>query len=72
LHINCRKKWINTVYKLSLVDMHMQTEFPIVAFVKGKRGHAPVFKALDLIDYKNALSSYDRVLIKVNFITTKT
>jgi hypothetical protein len=50
----------------------MQTEFPIVAFVKGKRGHAPVFKALDLIDYKNALSSYDRVLIKVNFITTKT
>jgi uncharacterized protein (DUF362 family) len=45
---------------------------PIVAIVKGKRGHEPVFKALDLIDYKQALVGYDKVLIKVNFITNKT
>ena len=50
----------------------MQSESPIVAVVKGERGHAPVFKALDLVDYKNALAGYDEVLIKVNFITTKT
>jgi uncharacterized protein (DUF362 family) len=50
----------------------MQSEFPIVAVVKGERGHAPVFKALDLIDYRNALVGYDKVLIKVNFITDKT
>ncbi|MEM2130679.1 MAG: DUF362 domain-containing protein, partial [Candidatus Bathyarchaeia archaeon] len=45
---------------------------PVVAVVKGERAHAPVFKALDLIDYKKALVGYDKVLIKVNFITTKT
>jgi uncharacterized protein (DUF362 family) len=49
----------------------MQTKLPIVALVKGSRGHSPVFKALDLIDYKKALSEYDTVLIKVNFITNK-
>ena len=43
-----------------------------VAIVKGKRGHEPVFRALDLIDYKHALGDCDRVLIKVNFITDKT
>lgn len=43
-----------------------------VAIVKGERGHEPVFKALDLIDYKSALSGYDKVLIKVNFITVET
>jgi len=43
-----------------------------VAIVKGERGHAPVFKALDLIDYKSALAGWDKVLIKVNFITDKT
>jgi uncharacterized protein (DUF362 family) len=43
-----------------------------VAVVKGERGHAPVFKALDLIDYKSALAGWDKVLIKVNFITDKT
>lgn len=43
-----------------------------VAIVKGERGHEPVFKALDLIDYKSALVGYSRVLIKVNFITTMT
>jgi uncharacterized protein (DUF362 family) len=43
-----------------------------VAIVKGKRGHEPVFKALDLIDYEKALSGWKRVFIKVNFITVKT
>jgi uncharacterized protein (DUF362 family) len=43
-----------------------------VAVVRGERGHEPVFKALDLIDYRRALAGYDKVLIKVNFITTKT
>jgi len=50
----------------------MRAESPIVAVVKGERSHEPVFKALDLIDYKSALAGYDKVLIKVNFITTKT
>ena len=43
-----------------------------VAIVKGERGHEPVFKALDLINYKSLLSSFSKVLIKVNFITVKT
>jgi uncharacterized protein (DUF362 family) len=43
-----------------------------VAIVKGERGHEPVFKALDLIDYESALAGYKKVLIKVNFITTMT
>ena len=43
-----------------------------VAVVKGERGHEPVFRALDLIDYQTVLAGYDKVLIKVNFITTKT
>jgi len=42
-----------------------------VAIVKGERGHEPVFKALDLIDYESALSGWDTVLIKVNFIAVK-
>lgn len=46
--------------------------FSEVAIVKGERGYEPVFKALDLIDYKTALQGKDKVLIKVNFITTKT
>jgi uncharacterized protein (DUF362 family) len=50
----------------------MRTESSTVAVVKGIRGHEPVFKALDLIDYRKALEGYDKVLIKVNFITTKT
>jgi uncharacterized protein (DUF362 family) len=43
----------------------------LVAVVKGERGHEPVFKALDLINYKSALAGWDKVLIKVNFITDK-
>ena len=42
-----------------------------VAIVKGPRGHEPVYKALDLIGYREALKGLDRILIKVNFITTK-
>lgn len=43
-----------------------------VAVIKGKRGHEPVFRALDLVDYAAVLSGWKRVLIKVNFIATKT
>ena len=42
-----------------------------VAVIKGERSHQPVFRALDLIPYREALESWERVLIKVNFITTK-
>jgi hypothetical protein len=61
-----------TVYKPSFGDIFMQSDSAVVAVVRGERGHEPVFKALDLIDYKRALEGYDRVLIKVNFITTQT
>jgi hypothetical protein len=50
----------------------MQRDLPVVAVVKAERGHAPVFKALNLINYKNALAGYNKVLIKANSITTKT
>lgn len=43
-----------------------------VAIIKGERGHEPVFQALDLIDYKQALSGWNKILIKVNFICDKT
>ncbi len=43
-----------------------------VAVVKGERGHEPVFRALDLVDYKACLAGQKRVLIKINFITVKT
>ncbi len=49
-----------------------QDKISQVAIVKGERGHDPVFKALDLIDYKTAFSGVSRVLIKVNFIVEKT
>jgi uncharacterized protein (DUF362 family) len=43
-----------------------------VSIAHGERGLEPVFRALDLIDYKSALSGFSKVLIKVNFITTMT
>lgn len=43
-----------------------------VAIVKGERGHGPVHRALDLIEYRGVLRAWGRALIKVNFITTKT
>jgi uncharacterized protein (DUF362 family) len=42
-----------------------------VAVVKGERGHEPVFKALDLVDYKSVVAGFERALIKVNFICDK-
>ena len=50
----------------------MEQQKSTVAIVQGERGHEPVFKALDLIDYESALKGFKRVLIKVNFITTMT
>jgi uncharacterized protein (DUF362 family) len=44
---------------------------PKVAVIKGSRGIEPVYRALDLIDYRNALKGWEKALIKVNFITTK-
>lgn len=43
-----------------------------VSIVKGERGHKPVFKALELVDYESVLSGCTSVLIKVNFITVQT
>jgi uncharacterized protein (DUF362 family) len=43
-----------------------------VAIVKGERGHEPVFRALDLIEYKSAVAGFEKALIKVNFICEKT
>lgn len=42
-----------------------------VAVVRGERGLDPVYRALDLADYRGALRGWGRTLIKVNFITTK-
>ncbi|MCJ7634573.1 DUF362 domain-containing protein [Candidatus Bathyarchaeota archaeon] len=43
-----------------------------VVIVKGSRGHEPVYNALDMLGYEKVLADSKRVLIKVNFITTKT
>lgn len=43
----------------------------LVALIKGKRSLETVYKTLDLISFSKALLNWDRVLIKVNFITTK-
>jgi uncharacterized protein (DUF362 family) len=43
-----------------------------VALTTGVRGYEPVYQALDLINFNNVLKNYNRVLIKVNFITDKT
>ena len=40
--------------------------------MKGSRGHEPVYEAFQILDYEKLLSDCRRVLIKVNFITTKT
>jgi len=57
-----------------LQDVSLLTEKKpsLVALVKGERGKEPVYKVLDLIDYKAAFAGYKHVLIKVNFITDKT
>jgi len=43
-----------------------------VAVVKGERSDESVLKALEMKDHKPALSGWETVLIKVNFITVKT
>lgn len=43
-----------------------------VAIVKGERGLDPVYKALDLIPYKEAVEPWDTVLVKPNLITSHT
>ena len=40
--------------------------------MKGERGHEPVFRALDLVDYKSCFSGFKKALIKVNFICNET
>ena len=60
------------MYEINHVDICVYVMSSFVAVVKGERGHEPVFKALDLIDYKSALAGWNTVLIKVNFITDKT
>ena len=44
----------------------------IVSVVKGERGLEPVFKAIDLISFNEALEPYDTVLVKPNLITSHT
>ena len=44
----------------------------VVAVVKGKRGIEPVFRAIELIAFKDALEGYDTVLVKPNLITSDT
>ena len=43
-----------------------------VAITKGERGHEPVFRALDLIDFRRAFVDRRKALIKINFICEKT
>jgi uncharacterized protein (DUF362 family) len=43
-----------------------------VAVVKGERGLEPVFKAIELIPFKEALVSFETVLVKPNLITSHT
>ena len=44
----------------------------LVAVVKGSRGLEPVFRAMDLIPFKEALAHHDIVLVKPNLITGHT
>ena len=43
-----------------------------VAIVKGERGLEPVYRALDMIPYREALEPWDTVLVKPNLITSHT
>jgi uncharacterized protein (DUF362 family) len=45
---------------------------PKVAVVKGERGLEPVYRAMEMIPYREALEPYDTVLIKPNLITSHT
>jgi uncharacterized protein (DUF362 family) len=43
-----------------------------VAIVNGERGLEPVYRAMDLIPYREALEPWDTVLVKPNLITSHT
>ena len=43
-----------------------------VAVIKGERGLEPVFRALELIQFRETLVPYDTVLVKPNLITSHT
>jgi uncharacterized protein (DUF362 family) len=43
-----------------------------VAVVKGERGLEPVFRALELIQFRETLVPYDTILVKPNLITSHT
>ena len=43
-----------------------------VSVATGKRSLKTVYRAIDGIDFAGALANWDRILIKVNFVTTKT
>ena len=43
-----------------------------VAVVKGERGLKPVFRAIELIPFEEALVQYDTILVKPNLITSHT
>lgn len=44
----------------------------LVAVVKGERGIEPVFRAMELIPFKEVLEPYETVLVKPNLITSHT
>ncbi len=44
----------------------------LVAVVKGERGVEPVFRAMELIPFKETLEPYETVLVKPNLITSHT
>jgi uncharacterized protein (DUF362 family) len=44
----------------------------LVAVIKGERGIEPIFRAMELIPFKEALEPYETVLVKPNLITSHT
>ena len=44
----------------------------LVSVVKGERGLEPVYRAMDLIPFKEAIEPFDTVLVKPNLITSHT
>ncbi len=73
-HKAINSAWSEPMFKgwsspIELGDASLKSD---VAIVKGERGLEPVFQALDLIGYESALHGWDKILIKVNFITVDT
>ncbi len=56
---------------ISISDLVIR-KMSIVSVATGDRDLETVYRALNGIDFAGALSDWDRVLIKVNFVTTKT